>query len=271
MKFLSIPTVAALCLLSVAGSQHKAYASVVASSTIDWSSFNIQLIDLSNGSNAPTFRWTAQSGTARSWAFVWTDPPSNDYPLQSLTADDHGSELATDTVTTLSQSRTLRNADLLDSHSQSATDYFTNGFASAGNDGSFELSGNGLAVLTLDWHHSVSGGAENDIYNWANATTNIYANYYDSDGAGANKSVLVATNTYDAVPQTRNGSFVFVISGDGEHLVSGSFGATASARTMISRPEDSGPINPVPLPASAWMFGSALLGSLTGRRRQVAG
>lgn len=270
MKFLSIPTVATLCLLSVAGTLHKAHASVVASSTIDWSSFNIQLIDLSNGSNAPVFRWTDQRGTADSWAFVWTDPPNNDYPLQSFTANDHSSELTTNTVTTLSQSRTIRNADLLDTHSQSATDNFTNGFASAANDGGFELSGNGLAILTLDWHHSVSGGAENDIYNWANATTSIYAYYNDTDGAGANKSVSVSTNTYDAVPQTRNGSFVFVISGDGEHLVSGAFVATASARTMISRPEDSGPVNPVPLPASAWLFGTVLLGSLAGRQRRSA-
>ncbi|MDT4331096.1 hypothetical protein ACQE3E_16220 [Methylomonas sp. MED-D] len=271
MKCLSIPAVAALYALCAVGSLPSANASVVASSTIDWSSFNIQLIDLSNGTNAPAFRWTAQSGVANSWAFVWTNPPSNDYPNQSVTAADFGSALTTDTATTLSQSRATRNADSLDSHSQSATDYYTNGFATAGNNGDFELSGNGLAILTLDWQHSVSGGGEGDIYNWANATTSIYANYYGSDGAGANKSVLVSTNSYDAVPQTRNGSFVFVISGDGEHLVSGSFGATASARTMISRPEDSGPINPVPVPASAWLFGTMLLGWLTGRRRLAAG
>ncbi|WFP49910.1 VPLPA-CTERM sorting domain-containing protein [Methylomonas sp. EFPC3] len=266
MKFFSIPIIATLLSLSLAATPHGAHAAVVASSTIDWSSFNIQLIDLSDGSNAPEFRWTAQNGAVTSWAFAWTDPPSDDYPKQNFSAADFSSQLTTDTVTTLSQSRTTRTAGLLESHSQSATDNFTNGSASAGNDGSFELNGNGLAILTLDWQQSVSGGGEGDIYNWANATTNIYASYSDTDGAGANKTVFVSTNTYDAVPQDRNGSFIFVISGDGEHLVSGTFGATASTRTMISRPGDSGPINPVPLPASAWLFGSALLGGLRTRR-----
>lgn len=269
MKFQSLSTFVAFCALNLAGSIQGASASVIANSVIDWSSFNVQLIDSSNGANAPEFRWSTQNATVESWAFVWSNPPSNDYPRLTYFADDYTSELTTHTATTLSQSHTIRNTSSLESYSQSAADNLTNGYAHAGNYGNFELSGNGLAVMTVDWHQSVSGGAEGDIYNWANATTNIYANYSDTDGATSRTDLTVATNTYDAVPQSRQGTFVFVISGDGEHTVYGMFGASASARTMISRAEVSvqAQVSAVPVPAAVWLFASAILGFLGFTRR----
>ena len=95
---------------SLACGAQTAIASSSAQATIDWSSFNVQLIDLSAGLNVPVFNWLSESGSVSSNSF--TNNPY-DYQANDNYASDFSSVLSTNTVTSEAQSSSLRSASVL--------------------------------------------------------------------------------------------------------------------------------------------------------------
>ncbi len=263
MNLLKKKNLMAVASFILAAGAQTAIASSSAQATINWDSFNVQLIDLSSGLNAPVFNWLTANGGAYSYANT-TQP----YDLQNdgQSASDYSTTLSTNTVTAEAQSSTLRNAAVLQANaaSQPGTGNISNNYAYAGsyNYGNFGLAGHGIALITMDWN--VSGtGVTNDSSEYSYASANIYGNFSDGNySSGSATSSYGSYTTYnDSFSQ--NGTFSLAIFGDGTNNVTGSINAQAYAQAYS-------PVSQVPLPSAVWLFLSALMGVLGFTQRKVA-
>ncbi len=152
-----------------------------ATASIDWSSFNVQLIDLSDGINAPAFNWTPATAYGNVYSDAYTVYP-DDFMSDSQSAPDFTTLLSTNTSTAEAQSSTLRSSTSLfgSAAAQSGSNpwgVFNNySYASAENGGVFGLSGQGIALISFDWQISVAG-AVGDYDNSGSAGVYMYADY----------------------------------------------------------------------------------------------
>lgn len=252
---------------ALAGSAQTATASSSASAHIDWDSLTIQYFDLSLGSNAPNINWTYEYGEAYSNAYN-QDP--YEYQDDYQYAYDFSSAISTNTSTLYAQSSSLRDGNDLDAYAATQPSTtpsfgysFNNAQSYAHNSGNFEMTGKGLALITLDW--SASGnGTLNDWTDYAHSSIYIAGNF--SDGNGNNGSVYSNYYQYTGYDGSYNqsGTFSMAIFSDGIHTVSGSLTAQANSNS-------SSPVSSVPVPAAAWLFGSGLVGLLgVARRKPIA-
>lgn len=121
----------------------------------DWAGLNIELIDRSGGSNVPRLEWTDQHSSIT--AYLYPDIPiseaSSDWttPLDIQLQRTYFSANGTATTDVLSANSSAR-TDL--------SDLFSNARHSgsyASRSGTFSMSGNGMARLSLDWEMSAYG------------------------------------------------------------------------------------------------------------------
>lgn len=247
--------------VSLLGSSSTATASSSAQATIDWSSLNIQFFDLSNGLNAPSFNWTSRSGYSNASSTTYSP---YEYQNSYKSANDFNTILSSNAATTSSQSSGLRTEDLLQASADGIDNNFTN-YASAGssNSGNFSVTGHGIALITFDWHLSISGNGPHYWDDYGNSSVNIYGYYSDNNGNNGSGSTSVGISNYAANDLvSRDGTFALSIFSDGIHTSSGNIRMELSASTNISNN-----VSQVPVPATAWLFASGLLGFLGLRRR----
>ncbi|MEW5786976.1 MAG: PEP-CTERM sorting domain-containing protein [Pseudomonadota bacterium] len=181
MKLLMLPALLAGLLLQIA----PATAATSASASIDWDSLNIQLIDLSGGLDAPTLTWTSFYGQTNTYAYT-----AHPYDYQYTWAEryDLSTALSSSTVTALGQSAATQDAlaHTASSASQEGTvpaswGYGYSNYAYGGTytTGYFTLTGNGVALFTMDW--SVEGqGDVNDWNEYSYAYANLYGSFSDN-------------------------------------------------------------------------------------------
>lgn len=252
----------AACVATATLGISSAQASTSASVVIDWDSLNIQFVDLSGGTNAPVLNWTSQNGEVYSYA--QTVSPY-DYQYDDDYAGDFTTTLSTLTHTAEAQSDTLRDTYTLSAYSatqpgvaQVASSNYA--YAYSGNWGNFELTGQGLAIITLDWNLSVIGTV-GDTSDYSYAQAYLYGNYSDNvwnSGSAYSQPNYYSYNTGDF---STNGSFALAIVSDGVHTTTGSLNAYAYAFSYS-------PVSQVPVPMAAWLFGSGLLGLMGVSRRK---
>lgn len=252
---------------ALAGSAQTATASSSASAHIDWDSLTIQYFDMSFNTNAPNLLWTQEQGVVQSHASTF-DP--SDYQNDNQSEYDFSSTLSTNTSTLYAQSSSLRDSNDLDAYaasqqSNSSSFVFYNNFSNAysWNDGYFQMTGKGIALITLDW--SASGTSTgNDYSDYASAQVSIYGSFTDSNGnSGSSNTSYNRDTVYDG-PFNQSGTFSMAIFSDGIHTVTGNLYAQAYAYSQS-------PVSSVPVPTAVWLFGSGLVGLLgVARRKQIA-
>ncbi|WP_150047782.1 VPLPA-CTERM sorting domain-containing protein [Methylomonas rhizoryzae] len=272
MTLTSLKLPLAASLLMLFGTSQSAYASSSAYAYIDWGSLNIEYFDLSDGENAPTLSWYGGSGQASSNAYTAYLNHSNS---DSMSANDLTSELYTDADTASAQSSSVRDEYELSAYADSQTSddmpfdwwtmYSNNAGSSASNYVNFELTGHGIALITLDWE---LGGESDSIYysgnDYANASVNISGQFSDGNNNTGTANTSLNEYTWDGAFY-QEGTFVMAIFSDGIHTVTGSLSAALSA--YATSPATGSEIAPVPVPAAAWLFASALGVWGAGRRR----
>ena len=260
MKLLQKKWLAA-CVATAAFGMSSAQASTSASVNIDWDSLNIQYFDLSGGTNAPVLSWANQNGNVYSYAN--TVYPSNN-PYDEDYASDFTTSLSTLTNTAEAQSSTLRDVNTLSANSatQSGVAPYAGSnyaYASSQNYGNFELTGQGVAIISLDWNLSLTGTA-GDTSDYSYAQAYLFGSYSDNNWHSGSATSNPNYSSYNTGDFFTSGSFVLAVISDG---VSTTYGyLTAQAYT-----HSYSPVSQVPVPMAAWLFGSGLLG-LTGMSRR---
>jgi hypothetical protein len=254
----------ALFSLSAAFGMQTANASATAQATIDWSSFNVQIVDLSGGLNTPVFNWLSQEGSGYSYAVTYS--PYNGLQTVTPTASDFSTALSANATTARAQSSSLRDTTVL--QATAAASGTNNGFSDPGgyaqanfqNYGTFELTGKGYALFTLDWKLSTIGGSEIEgSTDGSTASTSIEVNYGSSSGSGRfyfEKSF----NSWDSVTNL-NGTVGWAVYNDGVNDLTGSLNSNVFAAAVFE-------VHPIPIPAAVWLFGSGLMGWLGFLRRK---
>ncbi|MEQ1600903.1 MAG: PEP-CTERM sorting domain-containing protein [Methylophilaceae bacterium] len=241
-----------------------------ASATINWGSFNVQIIDLSGGTNAPVFTWTNQSGAANSSASSYMDGGS-DSASSSRSAPNWTKALTPNSNTENAQASGLRNTSTLSasaatqaSSSDSYSWYSTNNAsANANNAGNFSLTGYGIALISVSWNASVTG-ATSDLYDYSNANVSISGSY--NDGLYSNGSANSGVNLQSYWGATSvNGLFTLAVTNAGSGLTTGYLNANVSTN---STSPFSVAITPVPEPDVYAMLlaGLGLIGFMSRRR-----
>lgn len=265
MNFLKKKKLLALVSITLAAVAQSAIASSSAQATINWDSFNVQIIDLSGGLNAPVFNWLSESGNVRSNSD--TSVP-NDSQSDSDFVPDFSLTLSTNTVTASAQSSTLRNTAVLQAYAASQPSTLVNYYentatATAQNFGNFGLTGYGIALITLDWNVSVTG-VINDSSDYSYAQAFINGSLFDGNyGSGSASSISSGNSSADKGSFSENGTFSFAAFSNGVDNVTGSISAVAYVSSVSS-------LSQVPLPSAVWLFLSAFIGVLGLTQRKVA-
>ncbi len=268
----------AIGILAITGSVQTAAASSHAEAYIDWDSLSFQLVDFSGGASVPTLTWTTKTGSVSTSATT-VDPSDNGSGSQSR--NNFTTNLFSEVETDFAQAYATRNQYGLAAEASSQPGVtpvsgLNNASASVSNNGNFQLTGNGLLLISLDWS-VYSSGSTGDIFNgfnnseWASASVAISSSYSGQFTSGnASTSYTTAPNYWwISGEESQSSTFVLAIFNTGLETISGSISAVASA-SAFSSAFNNAPIEPVPLPTSAWLFGSALFGLLVQRRRKVA-
>ena len=254
----------ALTVLLAAGAQH-AVAASSAQATINWNSLSVKYLDLASGTNAPQLNWIYGLGTVDTSAYTAN---TNDFQQDTAFADDLITGLSINSTTAQAQSSALRTSTTLQANAAtqagSGLVADTNeANASAYNYAEFEFSGNGSALITVEWTASASGTAGNwDDYTYAAAFIN--GNFDDGNGNNGSSTSSKAYYTSEEGVFNFNGIFSMEIFGDGINTVTGEINAEAVASAYS-------PVSQVPVPTAVWLFASGLMGILgVSRRRQSA-
>jgi hypothetical protein len=235
-------------------------ALISASANIDWSTFKITPIDIGNG--LPTLIWSSQNDSSQACLNTGYYCGSN--------ISDNAPNWSSGTLATQTGSTSTFNgsASALTSASQINADNSINGsfnqYSSATSNsqraGNFTVHGNGLFLFQANYNIAGDAGTTSG----ASANTSVSFNlssYNDGDIGTANQNFN--RNLYSgSSPVTESGILGIALAfKDGWN---GSF--TAGANASISA--YGGNLNPVPLPAAFWLFGSALTGIAALRRGQ---
>lgn len=255
MNLLKKKNLKAVAGIILAAGAQTAIASSSAQATINWDSFNVQLIDLSGGLNTPVFNWLSESGNVRS-----NSENSAPYDSQSDSnfVPDFSTTLSTNTVTAEAQSSTLRNTNVLQAYAASqpstlANYYENTATATAQNFGNFGLTGYGIALITLDWNVSVTG-VINDSSDYSYAQAFINGSLFDGNyGSGSASSSSSGNSSAVSGSFSENGTFSFAAFSNGVDNVTGSISAVTYVSSVSS-------LSQVPLPSAVWFFLSALMG-----------
>jgi len=236
------------------------------SATIDWDSLNIQLIDLSGGTNAPVLTWTNMY--AQSSSDAYTVYPY-DYQSSNLSSNDF--------VTSLDTNATTANAQASASHDVMALTASTAAqpgivpinwgwqqnyaYASSYNSGDFTLTGYGLAIITIDW--SVEGtGNLNDWSDYTYTSAYVSANYWDNLYNNGSASSGYALYTANNGSYATSGSFAMSVLNTNPNGTNGYLSASVYSQSHSL----SAPI-PEPETYALMLVGLGLVGFMARRRK----
>jgi hypothetical protein len=244
-------------------------ASSSAQAIIDWDNLSFQLIDLSGGINIPLLNWTSKSGSVTSTA-TKVDP--YDFDTSSRTSYGFTKTIFANADTDFTQGNALRNNVILsaDASSQAGlTDVSGYNYAnsSASNSGSFELTGKGWLLISMNWSVAATGTYgdwDSGMVEYANASIAIngsYAGLFNSGSAASSYSTPVGYwNT--ATADSQSGTFSMAVFNPGAGIITGVISAASSA-TAYSRNArnnfDNLEVSPVPVPGAIWLFASGLI------------
>jgi hypothetical protein len=234
-------------------------ALISASANIDWSTFKITPIDIGNG--LPTLTWSTQNDSSSAGL-------NNCYYCGSNISD-NAPNWSSGTLATQTGSTSTFNgsASALTSVSQINADNSINGLfnqsfdaSSSQRSGNFTVHGNGLLLFQANYRLAEDVGTTSSAS--ANSNVSFNLNSYNDGGSGSANQNFYRNLYSGSSPVTESGILgVALVFKDGWN---GSF--TAGASASISG--YGGDPNPVPLPASVWLFGSALTGIAALRRGQ---
>lgn len=271
MKRLFVPTIFAGLLFQAI----PALADSSATATIDWGSFNVQIIDLNLLDGiTPMFTWTSQSGGANTSTSSYADGGS-DTAASTRNANNWTKVLSANSSTPNAQASAQRNLTSLSATSttqSSITDDpnvmgSNSASASAVNSGYFSLTGAGIALITLNW----SAGVNTQNSDWNNNSTanvSISGNY--SDGLYTNGSASSGVNLYSwwGGPQSAASTFALAVTNTGVGTTTGNFNANIS--TSSTSPVTYGVITeavPEPETYAMLLAGLGLIGFMVRRRK----
>lgn len=254
MKKILLPTLLTSLLLQIAPASADTYAFA----TIDWDSLNIQLIDLSGGTNAPVLNWTSVYGST--YAYAYTENPYGS-DGSSAYSYDINNPISSNATTALAQSSAVWDA-LAFTASSSAQEGIGNYYNYAGGSSYasvyFTLTGNGIALITVDW--SIEGQATDGSV--SSAGTNVYGYYYSLYSSGSAHSGYSASTT-DVGNFAYGGTFSMAVLNTDPNGTSGWISASAYAYSQS-------PNAPVPEPETyALMLAGLGLVGFMARRRKV--
>jgi hypothetical protein len=236
-------------------------ALISASANIDWSTFKITAIDIGNG--IPTLTWSSQNDSSQACL-------NNSYYCGSNISDNvpnwSSGTLATQTGST---STFNGSASALTSASQINAGNSINGsfnqysYANSNSQrsGSFTVHGNGLFLFQANYN--LAGDAGTTSGSSANTSVSFSLSSYNDGGNGSANQNFYRNLYSGSSPVTEPGILgIALVFKDGWN---GSFTAGASASISAY----GGNPSPVPLPAAAWLFSSALTGIAALRRGQT--
>lgn len=231
-------TLNAILAITLAGGAQTALAASSATATIDWNSFTVSYVDLSAGANAPTLSWDSQYGYSNA-------------DVNSNSVYDFSTPLSTSSLVGSTQTISTRTSSVLQATSASESGGDTSGEATSSAE--FHLTGNGLAVISMNWSVSVTG-TQSDWNNYAYAGIDIEGafTYADSATSGSVYSTY-DINSADSGTGSHSGTFKWVIFVDGSTL------GAISAAAQTQATSQSSIVAPVPAPAAVWLFGSGLM------------
>ncbi len=248
---LIISTALLLCIVQPAGA-----ALVSASASIDWSTFKITPIDIGQG--LPTLTWISQadlSGAAQGGEFT------DDFATSWSTGTTALFSSSTPTLTGSSSAATSASQLLVNSslNGFSRIGTFFNGFARR--NGEFSVQGNGM--LLFQANYLLEGALMKDArerntspYVSSHVTFTLYSPESNDRSWVLRDRNLASSGTFSQ-------SGVISVAMGFKDGWKGSFEANANTYVYNS------PV-PLPLPAGAWLFGSALAG-IAGLRRSPLG
>lgn len=256
MTFSSFKPLLAFGLLALSMGPQTAGATVVATATVYWNPLDVEIIDLSGGFDTPQFSWISPFGSVNSSAY--TDLVEGNSDNQSV--EDFTTQLSSASNSTHSGSHAERGDEIVQAQAQG--DALGNNFAAtqANNQGSFEMRGKGVALITLDWTLAVSGAELTDhLSAYGYASVNLSGNYTDQNGAngGGSKSASISLSQGS---DSQSGRFRFAVTGDGVNVVIGNFGVMADVNTST--------VSTVPIPSAFWLFGGTVVAAWGGLKRK---
>ncbi|WP_426992960.1 hypothetical protein [Methylomonas sp. CM2] len=260
MTFSSFKPLLAFGLLALSMGPQTAGATVVATATVHWNPLDVEIIDLSGGFDTPQFSWVSPFGSANTYAY--TDHVEGSSDNQSV--DDFTTQLSSVSNSRFSGSHAERGDGIVQVQAQG--DVLGNNYAvtEADSQGSFEMRGKGVALITLDWTLEVSGVEYvNKLSATGFATVSLSGNDTDQNGTNGYSTMYALLNP-SLGSESKSGRFRFAVTGDGVNVVSGNFVVTAYVNTSVN----DGTLTFVPIPSAFWLFGGTVVAALGGLKRK---
>ena len=207
-----------------------------ATATIDWSSFTVEVFSRPGGSSTPVFEWSTQYGDAYSEAFTASPP---ELASDGQSEPDFLTEFFTSTATAEAQSSTLRSSATLlaaassQNGSNPAVLLGNYSYGRVENYGSFTLTGEGLALISLDWSISLAGAA-GDFDNAASAGVYLYSYYRDELNQNGYAEHNFDVSSVDAGTGDHAGTLSLVIYNSGTGTITGDIYTGLSASSSAA-------------------------------------
>ncbi len=241
-----------------------AMADVMSSVNLHWDSLKVTLVDLPGG--APlSFSWTG-SELGEVHSFAVTADPLDDKSDDPPSANDFTTLLSSDLTTAKAQASATRGSATLSASAASQLGTSPSGFdtnyadGTAVNSGDFELTGNGIALITMDWD-AILEGTLGDSSDDASVNASVYATYDDGAFDQGYAFGGVSMNTHDSGSGTWSGTLSMTIP---------NLGVTTTGTLFAYANADASSPNIVPEPASCVLMGLGLglVGWISCRRRK---
>ncbi len=255
-----------ILLLGILGQAGNAIADSSSYVKIDWSSFDVQIIDWSDGANVPVFSWNPAVVEGHSFSTARTAPFDKDLD-GPLYAEDFVTTLSTAAYTSHGQSSSTRSeTTLLATASSQINDIdpegtwpVNYGISVASNTLSFTVTGYGEAVFSLNWEMGVTGNAgDSNDYGVANAS--VLGDYGDGLYSDSFYSEMNLSSS-DFGSGSKSGTFSWTVFSPG--------GETTAYMLVLAGANAFSPAAPVPEPQTYAMLlaGLGLVGwAARGRR-----
>jgi hypothetical protein len=238
-------------------------ADAIANAVIKWDTWRVSYLPMAAG--PVEFKWVDSTKYGEVVSEAETADPL-DNQVDSDVAYDFSTAMVADVVTSKAQAMTVRNESVLSTNaasqsglSASASDWnFADSYVYQ--HAEFTLSGNGVAVVSVDWYADVTGVAGN-MDEYARASIWGYAGYLDGLNEGG-ATTSIDLYSYDIGDDSLSGTFTFTVTNLSGAITTGEFYMDAWSYAKSAN---------VPEPASCVLMGLGLGAmGLVGYRRRAS-